>query len=211
MAKQPDAERRHTEQGNERKLQLLEAAQELFAANGYHSTRIADICARAGVAKGLFYWYFPTKESLFGELVRSMRHQLRRAQKAAMDTQADPLLRIRQGAEASVHFTVAHRSYFALLDSERWDEAIAPVLREGSDVYLDDVERLVREAQAAGQLPDGDARFYAVGVVGAVSSFGAAIRNGRLDMDTDELAALVGTWVMQALAGRADRPMLDPA
>ena len=65
---------RHTDQGLERKQQLLDAAEVLFAEHGYAQTRIADICAAAGVAKGLFYWYFPTKESLFAELVRTMRH-----------------------------------------------------------------------------------------------------------------------------------------
>jgi hypothetical protein len=37
----------------------------LFSSKGYANTRIADICAEAGVAKGLIYWYFPTKEELF--------------------------------------------------------------------------------------------------------------------------------------------------
>ncbi len=60
--------RQHTEHGLERKQQLLDAAGELFAARGYSATRIADICQAAGVAKGLFYWYFPTKGELFAEL-----------------------------------------------------------------------------------------------------------------------------------------------
>ena len=64
------AERRtHTEQGIERKQQLLAAAAALFSSKGYASTRIARACAAAGVAKGLVYWYFPTKEELFAELV----------------------------------------------------------------------------------------------------------------------------------------------
>ena len=67
------SERRHTDQGLERKQQLLDAAETLFASRGYGPTRIADICEAAGVAKGLFYWYFETKESLFAELVRSVR------------------------------------------------------------------------------------------------------------------------------------------
>lgn len=204
-------ERRHTEQGNERKQQLLEAAATLFSAKGYADTRIADICAAAGVAKGLFYWYFPTKESLFGELVRSMRQQLRRAQAAAMDPHADPVTRIRQGAEASLRFMAAHRSYFALLDVERTDAAVSSVLQEGSDVYANDVVRLICEAQQQGLVSDGDPRFYAVGVMGAVSSFSHALRHGRLDMSHDELAALVGQWITQALVGRVPSPVTDPA
>lgn len=208
------AERTHTEQGIERKQQLLDAAAALFSTNGYANTRIADICAAAGVAKGLMYWYFPTKEQLFAELVRSMRLQLRRAQAAAMDPEADPLTRIRQGTEASVAFMAEHRAYFALLDVERsHDELsgrgseVASVLREGSDVYATDVVRLVREAQAQGLVPDGDPQLYAVGVMGVVSSFSHALRNGSLDVDVDELAAFVGGWVIRALAGEVPDPL----
>jgi AcrR family transcriptional regulator len=203
--------RQHTEQGHERKQQLLAAAETLFSAKGYAATRIADICAAAGVAKGLFYWYFPTKESLFAELVRSMRLQLRRAQGAAMDARADPVTRIRQGTEASVRFIAEHRSYFALLDVERADAAVAGVLQEGSDVYARDVERLVREAQRDGLIPEGEPRFYAIGVLGAVSSFGHALRHGRLDITPDELAQQVGDWVTRALTARAASPTTDRA
>jgi AcrR family transcriptional regulator len=197
--------RRHTEHGIERKQQLLGVAEAMFAAKGYSDTRIADICAEAGVAKGLFYWYFPTKESLFAELVRTMRLSLRRAQAAAMDPSADALTRIRQGAEASVRFMADHRSYFGLLDVERTDAALASVLQEGSDVYADDVVRLIIEAQGEGLVPDGDPRFYALGVLGAVSSFSHAQRHERLEITNDELAVLVGDWVSAALSGRASR------
>ena len=112
-------DRRHTEHGRERKRQLVDAAAELFAANGYAATRIQDICARAGVAKGLFYWYFTTKHELFDELVRSMRLRLRKAQAAAMDVDADPLTRLRQGTEASVRFHVEHAGYFSLIAANR--------------------------------------------------------------------------------------------
>ncbi len=202
-------DRRHTEQGNERKQQLLEAAEQLFTQKGYDATRISDICTAAGVAKGLFYWYFPTKQSLFAELVRTMRLNLRRAQAAAMDAAADPVTRIRQGAEASVRFMAEHQTYFALLDVERTDEALSSVMKEGSDVYASDVRRLIEAAQTDGLLPDGDPSFYAIGVLGSVSSFSHAHRSGRLAIPIDDLAALVGEWVTQALTGRAATPAPD--
>jgi AcrR family transcriptional regulator len=201
--------RAHTEQGLERKTQLLDAAAVLFSTNGYSNTRIADICAKAGVAKGLVYWYFPTKESLFAELVRTMRLQLRRAQAAAMDPDADPVTRIRQGTEASVVFMAEHRSYFALLDVERADDEVAGVLRAGSDVYAEDVVRLVVEAQQLQLVPDGDPRLYATGILGAVSSFSHAQRASTLDLDVHELARFVGDWVVRALSG--EPAVLPPA
>ena len=202
--------RRHTEQGNERKRQLLRAAEHLFAEKGYGATRISDICAAAGVAKGLFYWYFPTKESLFAELVRTMRLDLRRTQAGSMDPSANAVTRIRQGAEASVRFMAEHHTYFALLDVERTDDALSSVMKEGSDVYASDVRRLIEAAQRDGLLPDGDPSFSVIGVLGSVSSFSHAHRSGRLAIPIDELASLVGDWVMQALTGRAATSATGP-
>ncbi|MET0460651.1 MAG: TetR/AcrR family transcriptional regulator [Ilumatobacteraceae bacterium] len=193
-------DRRHTEHGRERKQQLVDAAAELFADNGYAATRIQDICRRAGVAKGLFYWYFPTKQELFAELVRTMRLRLRKAQAQAMDGAADPLTRIRQGAEASVRFHAEHAGYFALLDVERADATHAELLREGSAVYLADVVALIRSAQADGLVSDEPAEALAVGVLGAVSSFTHAWRDHRIDMDAETLATFVGAWVRRALS-----------
>jgi AcrR family transcriptional regulator len=189
-----------TDQGRERKQQLIEAAVELFSERGYHATRVRDICDRAGVAKGLFYWYFPTKRDLFAELVRTMRLWLRRAQAAAMDTDADPVTRIRQGTVASVLFMADHAAYFTLVDVERRDPSIAETLSDGSDVYLADVTALIREAQAAGQVPDCDPQLLAHGVLGAVSSYSNAWRAGRIDVEPVELAQFVADWVVRALA-----------
>jgi AcrR family transcriptional regulator len=193
------ADRQLTEQGRERKQQLVDAAIGLFAERGYSATRILDICDRAGVAKGLFYWYFPTKLDLFSELVRSMRHQLRRAQADAMSDDADALTRIREGAAASVRFMAEHATYFALVEVERADPAIADALRHGSEVYLDDVTALIMEAQANGTVIDADPQLLALGVLGAVSSFSNAWRSGRIDMSDDALADFVAEWVRRAL------------
>ena len=192
-------ERQLTEQGRERKRQLVDTAMRLFAERGYAATRISDICAEAGVAKGLFYWYFPTKVDLFSELARTMRQRLRRAQAEAMLGLASPVQRIRAGTEASVVFMAEHAHYFALVEVERADPTIADALRGTGRVYLDDVIALVREAQALHEIPDADPHLLATGVLGAVSSFSNSLRAGQIDLRSDELATFVGEWVIRAL------------
>lgn len=191
--------RQLTDQGRERQQQLVDAAMVLFAERGYSATRIRDICDAAGVAKGLFYWYFPTKLDLFTELVRTMRHRLRRAQAAAMDDDAPAIERLRQGTVASVRFMAEHANYFGLVDVERADPEIADALRAGSGVYLDDVRALIVEAQRDGDIADADPRVLAIGVLGAVSSFSNARRSGNVDLSVDDLAEFVGDWVTRAL------------
>jgi len=47
---------------------ILEAAIRVFAREGYHATRVADIADEAGVAYGLVYHYFRSKEAVMTEL-----------------------------------------------------------------------------------------------------------------------------------------------
>lgn len=43
---------------------LINSAIRVFAEMGYHGSRVADVVKEAGVAHGLFYHYFPSKEDL---------------------------------------------------------------------------------------------------------------------------------------------------
>ena len=192
--------RRLTSQGRERRLQLIEAAGELFADRGYDDTRIVDIVERAGVAKGLFYWYFENKEALFRDLVEQNRLQLRRAQGEAIDPEAEPLRRIRQGAEASVLYMAAHARLFTLIEVETVEVQLADVLRQGTEVHARDVAAIVAEGIADGTVRDEDPLLLAYGVVGAVGYYGHFQRTGRVAMEIGELAAFVGRFVVCSLA-----------
>ena len=54
---------------------VTHAALALFLANGYRSTRISDVAARAGVAKGTVYLYFPDKQALFAGVISEVLDQ----------------------------------------------------------------------------------------------------------------------------------------
>src|SRR6476646_4957040 len=55
----------------ERPKQILDAALAVFAERGLASARLDDIAKRAGLSKGTIYLYFPNKEELFREVVRT--------------------------------------------------------------------------------------------------------------------------------------------
>jgi AcrR family transcriptional regulator len=55
-----------------RPQEIVAAAFEEFAANGYAATRLEDVATRAKVSKGLPYLYFKTKEELFKAVIRSV-------------------------------------------------------------------------------------------------------------------------------------------
>ena len=53
----------------ERRTEILDAAENLFAAKGYASTAISDILEALNIAKGTFYHYFASKEALMDAVI----------------------------------------------------------------------------------------------------------------------------------------------
>ena len=56
----------------ERKYELVDAAETLFMEKGYSKTSIRDIVEKVGVAHGLFYYYFDSKSDLINAIVERM-------------------------------------------------------------------------------------------------------------------------------------------
>src|ERR1700675_1249643 len=104
-----------TPRGHERREQLITCAAGLFAERGYHPTSVADIVAALGVGKGVFYWYFASKEELLTELLKASNHDLRKRQQHVIGDVADPVRRIELGIRASIAWFAEHREYFAII------------------------------------------------------------------------------------------------
>ena len=60
----------------ERRVQILRAATRCFAVSGYRGATTRQIADEAGIAEALIYRYFPTKQALFIESVRSTTERL---------------------------------------------------------------------------------------------------------------------------------------
>jgi TetR/AcrR family transcriptional regulator, fatty acid metabolism regulator protein len=56
----------------ERRRQILDAAVRAFAKKGYHASRVSDIAEEAGVAYGLVYHYFESKDAVLESIFREM-------------------------------------------------------------------------------------------------------------------------------------------
>lgn len=61
--------RRHKEP-EVRKAELLDAAQKLFVEKGYAKTTVTDILNVHGLSKGVFYYYFKSKEEVMDAIIQ---------------------------------------------------------------------------------------------------------------------------------------------
>jgi AcrR family transcriptional regulator len=142
---------------------------ERFATNGYHPTSVAELVDGLGVGKGVFYWYFESKEDLLFEILRTGERGLRRAQQVAMGDESDPLARMELAIRASMEWWAEHRELYVLIEFARTEASFAPGVRKGERVALEDTRRLVQEAMDSGAIADGNASIVAQAVLGVSS------------------------------------------
>jgi AcrR family transcriptional regulator len=163
-------DRRLTQRGQDRRSQLMEFAAHRFAENGYHPTSVAEIVQGLGVGKGVFYWYFPSKEDLFLEILRESQYELRRRQQQAIGDQPDPVRRIQLGIEASMEWLAENRHLSTLFQFAATEERFAPALRRSEEVAVGDLARHIKEAIVEGRICDADPLVLTYAVIGVINS-----------------------------------------
>lgn len=173
-------DRRLTRRGEERKRQLMAFAAERFAANGYHPTSVAEIVEGLGVGKGVFYWYFDSKEALFLAILADAQHDLRRRQGEAIRSADDPISRIERGLRASMQWSAEHPDVYRLFQIAASEEGFANALRRGEQLTVDEAAAQIREAMDAGLVPDADAVLTAQAMIGVSHRL---LAHGLLDAD----------------------------
>ena len=170
--------------------QILEAAVRVFAARGYEASRVGDVAKEAGVAYGLVYHYYGSKEAVLQAVFREAWGRLIAAVALAEDT----------GETASDQLELVVK---IVLRTWRDDPDLVRLLvREitrNPHVHdeLDEIgqgfaslERIVRRGQEEGTLRgDADPRIAAWMLYGALEEVLTGWVLGTLPDDADAVAA----------------------
>jgi len=80
----------------ERRRQILNAAVRAFAKKGYHACRVSDIAEEAGVAYGLVYHYFESKDAVLEAVFREMWGMMVGAINAVEQSEESPREQLRK-------------------------------------------------------------------------------------------------------------------
>lgn len=157
----------------ERRERLLEAALDEFTTRGYHKTKIADLCARAGVSTRNFYEKFPSKEALLLELHAHINTAAMKRMLPVLDSLADaePLTRITTLLDAFVTAVTSDPRYPRLnyVEAPGISQAMERQHRDWFTRYTDFIEAECNRAADAGLAPKRDYHLTAIALVGAVT------------------------------------------
>jgi AcrR family transcriptional regulator len=130
-----------------RRAQLLEAAQEVFVANGYHAAAMDDIADRAGVSKPVLYQHFPGKLDLYLALLDTSCDAIVEATRAALRSTEDNKLRVAATMHAFYEYVANAQGAFRLVfESDLTNE---PAVRERVDRVTHECAELCSEVISA--------------------------------------------------------------
>jgi AcrR family transcriptional regulator len=183
-----------------RRAQLLAAAQDVFAANGYHAAAMDEIAERAGVSKPVLYQHFPGKLELYSTLLDTHADELISRVTGAMESTTDNKQRVQAAVGA----------YFDFVDTE--GEAFRLVFQSdirGEPVVQETIERATTKCVAAitatitvdAGLDEERARLLAVGLVGASQVTAQQWLAGGRQIDKAEAVKLISTLAWRGIGG----------
>jgi len=130
-----------------RRAQLLEAAQEVFVANGYHAAAMDDIADRAGVSKPVLYQHFPGKLDLYLALLDTSCEAIVKATEAALGSTDDNKQRVAATMHAFYEYVANAQGAFRLVfESDLTNE---PAVRERVDRVTQECAALISEVISA--------------------------------------------------------------
>jgi AcrR family transcriptional regulator len=139
-----------TKRGEATRQRILEAAEVVFAEQGYHEASIVKITERAGIGLGTFYLYFDSKQAIFEALVIDLNRRVRHSMSEAMAGARTRLEAERAGFAGFFRFTAAHPALYRVV---REAEFVSPeVLRLHYTRIVEGYEAGLRNAQELGDV-----------------------------------------------------------
>ncbi len=168
--------------GQDRREAILEAASGVFGAKGFEATRMDDVARAAGIAKGLLYKHFASKDALFEALVDrrgEMYVDELRGQLDAAGLADDPERATRQGLALWLRQFSSDPGTFQLTD---------PGSHGAYDKLRDRMQSVIADAirTVAPTIDPADEGLTAAAVQGAAEAVAIAWRNRRGDISEQQ-------------------------
>ncbi|UCC59289.1 MAG: TetR/AcrR family transcriptional regulator [Dehalococcoidia bacterium] len=122
-----------------RRKQILKCSVKVFARSNYRKTRVADIAAEAGISEAMIYKHFPSKKSIFIEILHDMSERIISRLREEGNREQDALEAIRNMAKTFYNLIISHpdevKVQFQAI-SEIDDSEIADRLHRDHEDYM---------------------------------------------------------------------------
>lgn len=146
--------------------QILEAAIACFAENGFHETKMQDICRESGLSAGAVYSYFRSKEEIIeassgrDAQARARRYETARRQSNSREAMALLLQYVRQMTQPDAESKMKYR--VQLFGESVRNPSVREMQRTIREDNLQNMQAIIRSGQEKGDInPDLDSEALA--------------------------------------------------
>jgi AcrR family transcriptional regulator len=153
---------------NARHDAIVDAARDAAAAGGMAAIQMAPVAARAGVAAGTVYRYFPGKIELVGALVESVAEREIEAVRHAADAAPGPLSALAAALATFGARALRNRRLAWAVIAEPVDTDTDAIRQQYRRDLAGEIEARIRAAIDGGHVPEQDASLAASAVVGSL-------------------------------------------
>lgn len=170
---------RETKASDERRQEFMDAAEKLFKKNGIVDTTVNNIVKEVDVAKGLFYYYFKSKD----DVIDAISARYNEAFKKSMDTDLKDIdwdEKMKRFSENCVH-SFEQMKQNLKGDSEDVDlsELAFKSLRQARTAASRELKELLEEGKKAGRISVDHLDYYADLITGGIAYL---VSQGRSDV-----------------------------
>lgn len=152
-----------------RKEKIRNAALLQFVKQGLSATRIQDIATEAGIAQGLLYHYYPSKEEIFVDLINDALDKTIEASYLVRDMETRPGEKIRFALEKLVE-TIEHSQTFldtCRLITQATNSTAIPqqaqvLIQEKRNIPYQVIEKIIAAGQIEGTIVAGDPKMLSI-------------------------------------------------
>ncbi len=185
----------------EKRRLILDAAVRVFARKGYHTCRVGDIAEEAGVAYGLLYHYFSSKEEVLETVFRETWSELLEAMRGVEESGAPAREQLRQVAAILLRAWRRDPDLVRVLVREVARSPQMPRRVEEIGQAFRAIERIVARGQEEGEFrAELDARLASWIFYGAIEEILTGWVLGQLP-DGDEEVAKAERTVVEVIGG----------
>jgi AcrR family transcriptional regulator len=194
-----EAPNRRSQLKSDRRLQLLSAAERLFAERGFLAVRLEDIGAAAGVSGPAIYRHFPNKESLLVELLVGISARLLAGARAVTAENSDAAAALDGLIDFHLDFALSEPNLIRIQDR---DLAHLPApaqrqVRKAQRQYVEIWVGILRELNP--ELAEADARLMAHAAFGLLNSTPHSMKSALKSTDAKPARAPRSRAVMRAM------------
>jgi len=182
-----------------RRAQLLLAARDVFAAQGYHAAAMDDIAEKAGVSKPVLYQHFPGKLELYQALLTTYADELVARVEHAIATTTDNQKRVEAAVGAYFDFVAGEgQAYRLVFESDMRAQPEAAAVVDGALSRCIDAITEVVTVDAG--LDTARAKLLAVGLVGLSQITARYWLDAEDGVPRDEAVALMSGLAWRGLS-----------